>query len=326
MNRSSHDHRLGRRELLRTWAPALLAGAAAAVLGGFLSGRPGRHRRAPALAASRPPDWRVAPHLPGRIAIASGGGPPANLRRALDAVGGIGRFVRPGERVVIKPNCAWDRTPEQAANTNPELIGELVRLCLGSGAAAVVVADNTCNDPERVFARSGIAAAARDAGARVAHQSNVATVPVDLGGTVLGTWQVLRPIADAHRVINVPLVKHHSLCHATLGMKNWFGAIVGRRASLHQRVHQVCAELGAALHPTLTVMDATRALVAGGPTGGSLDLVRPFDQIAVATDPVAIDAWAGELLGIGGRELRYLDIAVRLGLGTADWRSIVTEG
>ncbi len=192
------------------------------------------------------------------LAAAGGRGPVENVRFALAAIGGIGAFVKPGERVVIKPNCAWDRTAEQAANTNPELIGELTRLCLAAGAASVMVVDNSCHDPGRSFVRSGIEAASRDAGAATAHQRNLDTVRMDLGGTVLGPWDVLEPIATADRVINVPIVKHHSLSRATLGMKNWFGAVVGRRPNLHQRIAQVCAELGAAFRPTLTVIDATR--------------------------------------------------------------------
>ena len=123
-------------------------------------------------------------------------------------------------------------------------------------------------------------------------------------------------------MINVPLVKHHSLARATMGMKNWIGALVGRRPTLHQRLAQCTAELGAALRPTLTVVDATRVLTGGGPTGGSLALVREVRQVAVATDPVAADAWAGSLLELGPRELPHLEIAARLGLGTTDWDSV----
>jgi uncharacterized protein (DUF362 family) len=303
----------------------VVSGAALGGLGALLLDRPSRHRTPELELAGLPPDWRIAPDEPGRLAVAAGAGPPANLRTAMDTLGGIGRFVLPGERVAIKPSCAWDRTPEQAANTNPDLIGELVRLCLDAGASSVVVVDNTCHDPGRTFARSGIAETARAAGASVAHQKTTGTVALDLGGVALGTWQVLLPVAEADRVINAPIVKHHSLCRATLGMKNWFGAISGRRNSLHQRIHQVCAELGAAFRPTLTVVDATRVLSSGGPTGGSLDLVRSVDQVAVSTDPVAADAWGGELLELGTRELRYLAIAERLGIGTTQWRSALVE-
>jgi uncharacterized protein (DUF362 family) len=150
----------------------------------------------------------------------------------------------------------------------------------------------------------------------------VGTVRLDLRGSQLGPWKVLRPLAEADRVINVPVVKHHSLARATLGMKNWIGALVGLRSRLHQRLPQVTAELGAAFRPTLTVVDATRILTAGGPTGGSLSLVRVLDRVAVATDPVAADAWGGSLLDLGPRELPHLAVAARLGLGTSDWASV----
>lgn len=312
----------GRRDLLRLWGPAALAGAAFAALGAGLRDRPGRHRRASSDLAPAPPDWRVDPAAVGRVAIASGAGPRANVTRALAAMGGIESFVRPGNRVAIKPNCAWDRTAEQAANTDPELIGELVRLCLAAGAASVVVLDNSCHDPVRAFARSGIEEATVVAGGAIAHQRSTGTVTMNLGGAVLGNWEVLQPIIAADRVINVPVVKHHSLARGTLGMKNWMGAVVGRRPSMHQRINQVCAELGAAFRPTLTVVDATRVLTGGGPTGGSLDLVRSDDIVAVATDPVAADTWGATLLDFSPAELPYLAIAERLGLGTTDWKSV----
>ncbi len=318
--------RLDRRQLLRDWGrPAafmLLLGGA----GVLLAGREGRHRAAPADApAPRPRDWRVDPGATGRLAAAQGAGPVANLGRALAALGGMAAFIRPGESVVLKPNAAWDRAPEQAATTNPELIGELVRLCLAAGASEVVVADVTCHDPGRAFNHSGIAAAVQKAGGRVAHQHNAGFVELDLGGTTLGRWRVLRPLAEADRVINVPIVKHHSLSGATLGMKNWMGAVDGPRSQMHQRIHLAVAELAAALRPTLTVVDATRVLTGGGPTGGSLDLVRHADAIAVATDPVAADAWGGEQLGLEAPRLLHLAIAQRLGLGSPDWRTLQVE-
>jgi len=236
------------------------------------------------------------------------------------------RFVSPGETVLIKPNCAWDRTPEQAANTNPEVVAELVRQCFDAGARRVVVADVTCHDPRRSFRRSGIGPAAKKAGAVVLHQDTAGTATLDLGGTILGVWKVLKPLVEADRVINVPIVKQHSLARATLGMKNWFGVLIGPRPRLHQRIDQSIAELGAALRPTLTVVDATRILTGGGPTGGSLDLVRQEDALAVSTDPVAADTWGAGLLGLSPDDLPCLNIARRLGAGTTGWNDLQVEG
>ncbi len=316
------SQRMDRRELFSRWLPPVVAGVFLGGAGAALSGRQGRHDPPDVSQLVGPRDWRVSLDAPQRLVLAKGAGPVQNLNRALAAVGGIRSFIGSGERIAIKPNCAWDRTPEQAANTNPELVGELVRLCIAAGAASVVVVDSTCHDAKRAFERSGIGSAAREAGASIAHQNSAGTVQLELGGTRLGAWDVLRPLAEADRVINVPIVKHHSLTGVTLGMKNWFGAVVGRRSQLHQRIHQVCAELGSAFRPTLTVVDATRILTGNGPTGGSLSLVRELDQIAVATDPVAADAWGGSLLERGTSDLPHLDIASRLGLGSPDWKSL----
>jgi uncharacterized protein (DUF362 family) len=136
---------------------------------------------------------------------------------------------------------------------------------------------------------------------------------------------VLRALAEADRVINVPVVKHHSLARATVGMKNWIGACTGHRSRMHQRIAQVTAELGAAFRPSLTVVDATRILVEGGPTGGSLSQVRSPDRVAVSTDPVAADAWGASLLDLTADDLPHVRIAERLGLGTADWKSVARE-
>lgn len=314
-----------RREILLRWAPAALAATAMAGAGALLSGREGRHRPPDRRMAERPRDWRVDAAGRPRLVVAGGGQPAENVERCLRALGGLGAFVKRGETVVIKPNCAWDRTPEQAANTNPELVAALVKMALAAGALRVVVADSTCHDPDRSFERSGITRAAKQAGATVVHQGSGDVVRLDLGGTQLGAWEVLRPIAEADRVINVPLVKQHGLARATVGMKNWIGALTGPRAALHQRLSQVTAELGAAFRPTLTVVDATRILVSGGPTGGSLSSVRTLNQIAVATDPVAADAWGASLLAIEARDLPYLAIASRLGLGSVDWASMLEQ-
>lgn len=312
---------ISRRKLIRTWGPAAIAGLALGGTGFALHGRQGRH--APPLPDSALPltDWRVDVN-DHRLAIAGGEGPVENLRRALGAMGGIEAFVKPGEKVAIKPNCAWDRRPQQAANTNPDLVAELVRQCLAAGACKVTVLDNSCHDPGRAFDRSGIAASVKEAGGVCAHQNNVSTEVRNLGGTVLGSWEVLRPIVEADRVINVPIVKHHSLSRVTVGMKNWMGAIVGSRPNLHQRLPQACAELGDAFRPTLTVVDATRILTGGGPTGGSLAQVKNTDLLAVATDPVAGDAWGASLLGVEPQDMPLLTIAERLGVGAVDWRSV----
>ncbi len=304
---------ISRREaVLRLSSTAL---AAAAVGAGALVFH---DRRVVAGDAPPVPDWRLgAPAATPKAAAAHGADPATNVRRAVAALGGMERFVRKGETVIIKPNIGWDRLPEQAANTNPGVVAELVRLCRAAGAGKVIVTDIPVNDPRRCFARSGIQAAALAAGAEVFETAALRMVPAAVGGLAAGL-EVPQQLLAADRVINVPVVKHHSLSRATLGMKNWFGAFGRGRNRLHQEIDRALAELCATFRPTLTVMDATRVLVANGPLGGSLADVRAVNAVAAGIDPVACEAWGAQQMGLQPRSLGFIVEAERRGLGKAD--------
>jgi uncharacterized protein (DUF362 family) len=249
----------------------------------------------------------------------------AALTMALTAIGGIERFIAKGDRVTIKPNVGWDRTPEQAANTNPLLVGELVRLCLSQGAREVVVTDVTCNDPRRCFLRSGIREQAESAGAKVFLEAEEDFIDVDLKGRVLRSWPVLKHFVETDKLINVPIVKHHSLSRCTIGMKNLYGIIGGRRHQLHQQIDQSIVDLAAFARPTLTVVDATRVLMRGGPQGGSLDDVKQGQTVICSTDQVAADARGAEFLELDPERVGHIALAQEQGLGTLDYRSLGYE-
>jgi uncharacterized protein (DUF362 family) len=260
------------------------------------------------------------PNLPG-ITLARREDPVAGLNASLDAIGGIGRFVKPGEKVTIKPNVGWDRTPAQAANTNPILVGEMVRLTLAAGASEVIVTDVTCNDPRRCFVRSGIREAAEAAGAKVILANEDDYVQADLGGKLLTEWPVLKHFIETDRLINMPIVKQHSLSGCTLAMKNLYGIIGGRRNQLHQQIDQSIVDLAAYCRPTLTVTDATRVLLRGGPQGGSLDDVAIENTVICATDQVAADSRGAEFLGLNGSQVGHIVLAEQAGLGLVDYRA-----
>jgi len=306
-------HRISRREaLLRLSSTAVAATAVGA--GALLF----HDRRRIAASATAVPDWRVP--ADGRLppaAASRGPDPAANVGRAIAAIGGMERFVRRGECVLIKPNIGWDRLPEQAANTDPAVVAELVRLARAAGAARVIVTDISCNDPRRCFARSGVSAAVAAAGGDIIEGDRLPLVPADIAGLAAGI-AVAGEVLHADRVINVPVVKHHSLSKVTLGMKNWFGVLGPGRNRLHQDITRALVELAATFRPTLTVMDATRVLVANGPVGGSLADVKQVNAIAAGVDPVALDAWGAAILGHPPRDLAFLAEAERRGLGRAD--------
>jgi uncharacterized protein (DUF362 family) len=259
------------------------------------------------------------------MAIVRGPDAAANVRRAVEAMGGMGRYVKRGERVVIKPNIGWNRLPEQAANTNPDVVAEVVKLVAAAGASKIWVTDVSVNTPEQCFARSGIEKAAKAVGAIVVRPDSPAFREVDVQGKLLRTADILFPFVEADRVINVPVVKQHGLSGATMAMKNWYGMLGGQRVKLHQNIHLSIVDLASMIKPTLTIMDATRILLANGPTGGSLADVKQMDTIAVSSDEVALDAFGASLLGLSPSSLGFIVEGMKAGLGTSEWRSLKTE-
>lgn len=241
---------------------------------------------------------------------------------ALDKLGGISRFISPGDRVLIKPNVGWDRQPEQAANTNPELVGAVVRLCRDAQASEVWVTDVSINDPYRSFARSGIEAAVRQSGGTVKFTAENDFVLTDLKGQVLKVWPVSRFYHEADKVINLPAVKHHSLSKGTIAMKNWYGILGGRRNLLHQDIDTSIADLASAVRPTLTIADATRVLFRNGPTGGNLSDVSFENTIVAGLDEVAIDAYCMQFLNTNPDDVQFLKMGEARGLGVVNWRSL----
>jgi uncharacterized protein (DUF362 family) len=251
------------------------------------------------------------------------GEPKALVQKALENLGGMRRFVRSQDVVVVKPNIAWDRTPEQAANTNPELVAEVVRQCWQAGAKRVVVTDVSCNEARRCFHRSGIEAAARSAGAEVILPDPELFRDVELGGVVLTSWPVFGPFLEADKIINLPIAKHHQLTGATLGMKNWYGILGGHRSRLHQQIHQSLVDLAGFMLPTLTIMDCYRILLRNGPTGGNLEDVALKKTVVAGTDPVALDAYVAKAYwNLDPEQLPYLRMAASRGLGTVDFEKL----
>ena len=264
---------------------------------------------------------KLAPGLiaqnPGQpdLAFVQGNSPAAITKEAIALLGGLNRFVAKGDVVMVKPNIGWDRTPEMAACTNPEIIKTLVEMSLAAGAKKVVVMDNTTNQAQRCYIRSGIQEAAKAAGADVPFVNPRRVKKMAIKGEWLKEWEVIQDFVEADKIINVPIVKHHSLCRATLGMKNWLGAIGGSRNQLHQKLDQAMIDLAAFFKPTLTVLDAYRILVRNGPQGGRPSDTKLMKTVVAGVDYVAVDAMGASFLEIPPQELPYLRLGKEKGLG-----------
>ncbi len=315
------EPRLDRRSFIKK--SALLGGAAATTVAWgylFYSDEPVR-KKAEKIFTFR--DFRSDPSsVYPLLAVARGKDAEKLVRAAVDKLGGISRFIKPGETVLIKPNAAWDRQPEQGANTSPEVVAAVVKLCREAKASKIVVTDVPINDAYRTFARSGIEKAANEAGGKILYPSDNDFVMTDMKGELLKVWPVFRHYHDVDRVINVPALKHHSLSKATLAMKNLYGVLGGRRNQLHQDINTSIADLAAAIRPTLTVMDATRVLKRNGPTGGNISDVSIENTVMAGLDEVAIDAWALQFLDLRVEDVPYLGMAEERRIGFTDWKSL----
>jgi len=230
--------------------------------------------------------------------------------------------VSKGEVVWVKPNLGWNRKPELAATTNPDLVASIVKQCYEAGAGQVMVGDNSCHPAQAVYARSGIQVAAEKAGAKVVLLDPRKYRRMALKGKALPEWEIYTDFVEADKFINLPIIKHHSMCRATLGMKNLMGAAGGQRNRFHQDLDNTVADLAVFLKPDLVVMDGIRVLTANGPTGGNLADVARKDAVAAGTDQVALDAWGAELLGINPRQIGHIVEAAARRLGTIDYKSL----
>lgn len=258
-----------------------------------------------------------------RLVVARGPEPAINVRAIINRMGGMKQFVATDDVVVIKPNIGWERTPVYGANTHPGVVGELVKLCLAEKPKRVIVCDcPVATNSKRSFELSGIEKAALEAGAEVIVPENSTYKTVTISKR-LGAWDILEPFVSATKIINVPVAKHHSLSGVTAGMKNWIGITTKLRPLFHSDIHKSIAELANLMKPTLTVMDATRILMAKGPEGGNLDDVKPVQTVAASIDPVALDAWASGLFGLSKSDWpQSVFLAEKMGLGIADYTSL----
>ncbi len=265
--------------------------------------------------------------------VAVMGGEPAELyRKGIEAMGGMSRFVKKGQKVVVKPNIGWDKTPEFGANTNPVLVSEIVKDCLKAGAAEVVVFDHTCDEWEGCYKNSGIAEAAQKAGAKIAfaHDEKYyreVSLPLAVN---MKSPKIHEAILDCDVWINVPVLKNHGGAKMTISMKNYMG-IVWDRGYLHRHNLQQCIADATTYEkrPVLNIVDAYRIMTQNGPKGKSVNDVQLAKAIFMSTDIVAVDTAATKFFSqykeMSLENLPYLSMAQKVNVGTMDIDSLKVE-
>jgi len=267
--------------------------------------------------------WAGIENLPAPDLAVVTGDPAKAVVRAIDLLGGMKRFVREGQRVVIKPNMSFAKTPDEAANTSPAVVAAVARSCIEAGAKNVLVVDHTLQKGELCLELSGIekscAAIPRTDVLALNDERFYQSVPVPRGKAIT-TVKVMREILECDVLINLPAAKSHSATGVSLGMKGLMG-VIWDRGYFHSKVdlHQAIADLSSIVKPSLIILDASRALLTGGPSGpGKIDTLN---TLVAGTDQVAVDAYGVQMAPwynkpFKAEHVQHVMAAERMGLGT----------
>ena len=253
---------------------------------------------------------------PDMVAV-MGGEPEVMLDKALEASGGIGNYVRKGQKVVIKPNIGWDRAPEMAGNTNPKLVKALVKKCLEAGASKVTVFDHTCDNWQKCYQTSGIAEAVREAGGIIMPANDEkyfkeVSIP---NGVNLKSAKIHEALIEADVWFNVPVLKNHGGAKLTCAMKNYMGIVWDRRFFHQNDLQQCIADICTwQKRPVLNIVDAYRIMFQNGPQGRSASDVATLKSMIVSPNIVAVDTASLRLFN----QVKQLDLAAAAHIGKGE--------
>jgi uncharacterized protein (DUF362 family) len=250
------------------------------------------------------------------LSLAEGSDYGAITRNALNALGGIQKFVKPGNVVVVKPNLGWDRKPEYAANTHPLVVKAIAEECLKAGAKKVKIFDNPCNDPRRCYENSGVSAALKGVkNIELKYMEDERYKNTKLNGVFLKEWELYDEALLADVFINVPVAKHHGLTRVSLGLKNIMGIMGGNRGYIHRGIEDALVDVNKVVKSHLTIIDATRILLNHGPQGGNLKDVKVLNKVIACQDIVAADAYATTFFGLNPQDISTTVTAYKRGMG-----------
>ena len=267
------------------------------------------------------------------LVVVRNGEPEEMFERLIRELGGMEKYVKPGQTVLVKPNIAWNQPPEMAANTNPDLVAAIIRHCKKAGASKVYVFDTTCNYWEDTYKTSGIREAAEKAGAIVVGgdsntdkeylSKNYSEVTVP-GAKTFKKMVNHNLVRECNVFINVPILKVHGGAKLTCCMKNLMGTVSKEyHKYFHRRgLNQCIAECCSFRKPDLNIVDAYRVMVKRGPRGVDKSDVKLLRYQMGGTDMVALDTAGAAMLKVPLRAIGHIAVAKSIGLGTTDLKSL----
>ena len=259
------------------------------------------------------------------VVVVHGKDIPKMLAAGIAKLGGWDKFIKSGMKVVLKPNIAWNSTPEQGGNTHPDIVRACVLAAEAKGAK-VTIPENTCHDEKAAFKTSGMDDALKGTKARMYRPAPRDYQTVDIPkGKICKSAEVPKDVLSCDCLINIPVAKHHGGATLTLSMKNWMGSVsnASRQAWHRDGLHQCIADFSTFLKPKLVIIDATRILLTKGPQGPG-DLEHP-NEIIFSTDPVAADAYAATLFKKQPFDIIHIKLAHEAGVGCGDLSKVKVE-
>jgi len=252
------------------------------------------------------------------LTAVTGNSPAAITRRSVELLGGMSKFVRKGDTVSVKPNMSWNLTPQYAANTNPIVVAEVVKMCFESGAKTVKVFDNTLNDRKSSYENSGIMAAAKAVGAQVFYTDSFRFLPAKFNraNAVLEDFMLIKDGVDCDVLISVPVAKHHGQAQLSIGMKNLIGFMGNGRGQIHWNLDEGICELNEFFKPDLYIIDAISVITAHGPRGGNLSDIVKKNTVAASADGVLADAYSAKtFFNKEPQSIGYINLAAKRAMG-----------
>ena len=270
------------------------------------------------------PDYTIKPIKGKTISIVKGKKRSQTLQKAFDLLGGLSRFIVKGDKVLIKPNIAFATSPTLGATTHPEIITTMIDLCFKAGASKVSILDNPINDPASCYLLTGIEDAVKNTKADlILPKENLFRNMTLKNGKLIKNWPLLyKPLIESTKVIGLAPIKNHHRSGASMSMKNWYGLLGGRRNVFHQDINTIVTELAMMIRPTLVVLDGFDVMMTNGPTGGSISDLKQKNTIIVSTDQVAADTVGAGLLNLKSKDLPYLSMAERAGVGSTNYKNL----
>ncbi len=295
--------KMKRREFLKTYAKGIIWASAGA--SGILT-----------------PNWSFANTMVDVVKVK--GSPAAATRTAVALLGGIQEFVKPGSRVVIKPNMSFARPPGQASNTHPDVVKELVVLCKEAKAKNIVVLDHTLASPQKCLERSGILESVNTVERNLVFAANHHKFYQDIQlpqGENLTHTQIIKEVLKSDALIAAPVAKSHSATGVSLSLKGMMGLIWDRGVMHGQNLDTAIVDICTRLKADLTVIDGSRVLSTNGPNGPGKVLhentiIASQDMVAADACAVASFTWYGRKFRPG--QVKHIREAHRRKLGRMD--------